>query len=52
MQKGIRGMSGQGRKKMFLDGGANFKIRLLGGPTDLGGSGGMLPQENFLISMF
>ena len=36
-------MQNQGRKKMFLDGEAD----LVGGPTYLGGAGGMLPQEIF-----
>ena len=34
----------QGRKKMLFNGGADF----VGGPTYIGGSGGMLPQEMFL----
>ena len=37
----------QGRKKMLLDGGADH----VGGPTYVGGSGGMLPQEILLICM-
>ena len=29
-----------------------FALRVVGGPKYLGGCGGMLPGENFLISMF
>ena len=35
----------QGRKKMFLDGGAD----LVGGPVYLGESGSMFPQEFFYL---